>query len=459
MFLREMTLKNKIAATFALITSCILIVVCCMIYYLFQQSARNDFFQRLNERAGIIATFLLEKDELNINAFSEIKEKYFQELPHEQEFLINLDNLPNWDTLPAFVNGEFIESVEERQMVSRMAGEVAVLGKYYNDNQGDFAVVVTAKDGPGIQKLNRLGRILIIVVLGSMALIFALGRWYAEEMLFPLKAMIRKMHDIDTNNLYLRIEEGQQQDEVSQLARAFNKLLNRIETSIESQNNFISSASHELKTPLTAILGELEVGLRGERSAEEYRQCLLLVEREAERLKALTLRLLHLAQAGVPETGRAFAPLRFDELVLEVAENEGHNGAGPNVLLHFDGLPPDPQELEVMGSANLLKIALSNILGNAVKFSGGKPVEVFFTNYGDHIEVEVRDKGIGIPKESAGQVFTPFFRAENARDIEGFGVGLPLVKKIIDIHEGEVALESELGRGTTVHIILPKGRF
>lgn len=456
---RKMTLKNKIAATFALITSCILIGVCCLIYFSFRQYTRNDFFHRLDERVGIIATFLLEKDELNINAITEIKEKYFQELPREQEFLISLENLPHWDTLPAFIDERFIEVVKEEDEGARMAGEISVMGRRYNDNEGDFVIVVAAKDEPGIQKLNRLRKILIAVVLGSMALIFALGRWYAEQMLSPLKAMVRKMHDIDTNNLYLRIEEGEQQDEVSQLARAFNKLLNRIETSIESQNNFISSASHELKTPLTAILGELEVGLRGERSAEDYRQCLLQVEKEAERLKSLTLRLLHLAQAGVPETGRAFAPLRFDELVLEVAENEGHNGAGPNVLVHFEGLPPDPQELEVLGSANLLKIALSNILGNAVKFSGGKPVEVFFANYGDFIEVKVRDEGIGIPEESVVQVFTPFFRAENARNIEGFGVGLPLAKKIIEIHEGEVALESELDQGTTVRIKLPKGRF
>ena len=459
MFSKKMTLKNKIAATFAMITSCILIGVCCLIYYLFQQYTRNDFFQRLNERANIVASFLLEQDEVNYKVFSEIRKEYLRVLPLEREFLVRLDETPRWDTLPAIVDEPFIEAVGRRGKATRISGDISILGIRYDDNQGIYAIVVSAKDQPGLNKLNRLRMILVIVVLGSMVLIFALGRWYAEEMLSPLKVMIRQMHDIDTNNLYLRISEGEQRDEVSQLARAFNKLLNRIETSIESQNNFISNASHELKTPLTAILGELEVGLRGKRSAEDYRQCLLQVEKEAERLRALTLRLLHLAQAGVSETGRSFAPLRIDELVLEVAEGMGRNGSGANILLHFEGLPPDPQELEIMGNANLLKIALSNILGNAVKFSGKKPVEVLFSNHSGFIEVSVRDQGIGIPENALPQVFTPFFRAENALDVEGFGVGLPLAKKIIDIHEGQIELQSPAGRGTTATVRLPKGDF
>ncbi len=459
MFSKKITLKNKIAATFTLITSCILIGVCCLIYYLFQQYTRSDFFQRLNERARIVASFQLEKDELNHKVFSEIRKEYLRELPLEKELLVNLGEAPRWDTLPDFVSAEFLSEVDEQSLVEQINGEMYVLGRRYSDNQGDFAVIVSARDQSGLDKLDLLKHILVVVVLGSMALIFVLGRWYAEEMLFPLKVMVRKMHDIDTNNLFLRLEEGEQNDEVSQLARAFNKLLNRIETSIESQNNFISNASHELKTPLTTILGELEVGLRGNRRAEDYRQCLIQVEKEAERLKALTLRLLHLAQAGVPETGKAFSPLRFDELVLEVSETVGQNSAGHNVLLHFQGLPPESQELEVMGNANLLKIALSNILGNAVKFSRGKPVEVFFANYTRFIEVKVCDQGIGIPKSAREQVFTPFFRAENALETEGFGVGLSLAKKIIEIHEGRIGLESKLSQGTTITIRLPKGEF
>lgn len=459
MSLKKMTLKDKIAATFALMTSCILIGVCCMIYYLFQQYTRNDFFQRLNERAGIVASFLLEEDEVSYKVFSEIRKEYLRVLPLEQEFLVTLDETPRWDTLPGFVDAKFVKAVNKRGLVTKIAGETAVLGMRYNDNQGNFAVVVAATDQSGMKKLYLLRNILLIVVLGSLALVFVLGRWHAEHTLSPLKAMIRQMYAIDANNLYLRLAEGEQRDEISQLAHAFNKLLNRVEASIESQNNFISSASHELKTPLTAILGELEVGLRGKRPAEEYRQCLLQVQHEAERLNNLALRLLHLAQAGVPETGKSFAPLRFDELVVEVAENLKQNGAGTDIVLHFDGLPADSQELEVLGNINLLKIALSNILGNAVKFSGGKQVEVFFTNHKGFVELKVRDRGVGIPEDALAQVFTPFFRAGNALHTEGFGVGLPLARKIIEIHEGEIALQSEINQGTTASIRLPKEHF
>lgn len=452
-----MKLKNKIAVIYTLITSAILIGVCIIIYYLSGQYARSAFYQRLNERANIIAAFVLEEDELSHKMFSDIRRKYMQSLLLEREYFINLDEAARLDTLPAFIDEKFINTVDKRRYAAFTIGDTAVVGIRYEDNQGDFAVIVAAKDRSGISQQQNLGNTLILVVLGALVLVFFAGRWYAKEMIAPLNNVIRQMHSVNASNLHLRIVENDKRDEIGQLARAFNKLLNRIETGIEAQNNFISNASHELKNPLTAILGEIEVGLRGERSAEAYRQCLLQVEKEAERLKNLSLRLLRLAQAGFAGN-EEFAPARIDELLVEVVEDLQQIHPQSPIQLHFESMPAEAQELEIMADVNLLRVAIANVVENAVKFSSGKPVDVYLFNETRQVRIMVCDQGVGIPDADRGKVFDPFYRAENAVDFKGFGVGLSLARKAIEIHEGSIEALPE-AQGAAIQIIIPKEQF
>ncbi|HMO38275.1 MAG TPA: HAMP domain-containing sensor histidine kinase [Saprospiraceae bacterium] len=452
-----MTLKNQIALTFTLITSGILIGICGIIYYFSYQYTRSDFYQRLQERVNVVAAFALEEDELNQKLFNEIRRKYLQPLPTEQEFLINLDSVYLSDTLPAFINNNFINAINRQRFVAQTYHDTSVVGIRYEDNQGDFAVIVAAQDRSGIRKLHNLGRVLFAVVIGYLVLVFFIGRWYARQAIAPLNDFIHQMRTLNTTNLHLRLPERGKGDEISQLARTFNNLLNRIETSIETQNNFISNASHELKTPLTVILGEIEIALaQEESSADNYRRALLHIEQEAERLKRLTLRLLKLAQTGFTESGREFASARLDELLIEVIEEIHTTNLAASIRLHFHNMPEETQELEILANANLLKIAFANIIENAVKFSGGQPVEVALICEPTHYSINIHDLGIGIPAKDLDKIFEPFFRSENAIHFQGFGVGLPLVKKIIDIHEGTIDIQSIPQQGTQVSIILPR---
>lgn len=442
-----MTLKNQIALTFTLITSGILIGICGIIYYFSYQYTRSDFYQRLQERVNVVAAFALEEDELNQKLFNEIRRKYLQPLPTEQEFLINLDSVYLSDTLPAFINHTFINAINRQRFVAQTHHDTSVVGIRYEDNQGDFAVIVAAEDRSGIRKLHNLRRVLFAVVIGYLVLVFFIGRWYARQAIAPL----------NTTNLHLRLPERGKGDEINQLARTFNNLLNRIETSIETQNNFISNASHELKTPLTVILGEIEIALaQKESSADNYRRALVHIEQEAERLKRLTLRLLKLAQTGFTESGREFASARLDELLIEVIEEIHTTNLAASIRLHFNNMPEETQELEILANANLLKIAFANIIENAVKFSGGQPVEVALICEPAHYFINIHDLGIGIPAKDLENIFEPFFRSDNAIHFQGFGVGLPLVKKIIDIHEGNIDIQSIPQQGTQVSITLPR---
>lgn len=454
-----MKIKDKIALTFTLATGGLLVGICLTIYFLFQQYIRGDFYQELEQRARTAAVFQLEEDELSNRVHNDIRSKHLQKLPSEQEFLIPLGHPPGENVLPEFLDAAFIQAVGQKRYAERHAGKIFAVGIRYEDNQGDFAVIVAAPNEEGASEIASLRRILIFVVLGGIIVIFLIARWYAKLALAPLNAIIRQMENIDANNLFLRIEDEKTQDEIGRVAHAFNKLLDRIETSIETQINFISNASHELKTPLTAMLGEIGLAMSGNRSREEYRQCLAQVEKQAETLKNLTIRLLRLAQAGVSEDGKAFLPVRIDELLVDVVEEFNQANPDSHLLLHFESLPEEALELEIKANPNLLKIAFANLIDNAWKFSGGKQVDVFLEGLGPFISIRVSDRGLGIPPDAMGKIFDPFFRAENVMSIHGFGVGLPLVKKIVHIHDGQVEAHSKVGEGTSITIRLPKRQF
>lgn len=455
-----MTLKNQIALTFTIITSSLLIGSCGIIYYFSYQYTLNDYYLRLRERANVMIEFMLDRDEMNQRVLGEIRKGNSQTLVLESAYLVKLDQIIQKETLPSVVDSQFVAAVNKGGYAEQTVGNISVVGVHFKDEEGDFAVIVSAKDEWGLRKLRNLRQVILAIVLTYLVLVFFIGRWYARQTLLPLTDIIRRMRNINTTNLYQRLPESEKSDEINQLAHTFNNLLNRIETSVESQNNFISNASHELKNPLTAILGQIELALQQERPAAEYRQSLVQIEHEAERLKNLTLHLLRLAQTGFSDVGKDFITIRLDELLLEVVEELQQTQQEANrIVLCFEQMPEEPKELELSANPNLLKIVFTNVLDNALKFSSDKPVEVIFYLTLTHFVIQICDQGIGIPEADLPNIHQPFFRGSNTFPFRGYGVGLSLTQKIMDIHEGTLEVQSLQNQGTTVILSLPRNQF
>lgn len=169
------------------------------------------------------------------------------------------------------------------------------MGLQYDDNQGQFYVLVSAHDKSGLSKLDNLRNTLIICLLFSSVLVLVLGWFFSAQVLWPITAIVREVNNIKASSLHLRLHEPKSRDEIAELARTFNQMLNRLQVSFEMQKNFISNASHELRNPLTALSGEIEVALLKERSPQEYVASLKTLQLETERLEKLTADLLNLA--------------------------------------------------------------------------------------------------------------------------------------------------------------------
>jgi signal transduction histidine kinase len=231
--------------------------------------------------------------------------------------------------------------------------------------------------------------------------------------------------------------------------------LNRIEIAFETNKNFISNASHEFGTPLTAIIGEADVALLKDRTPEEYKEALQKILKQSERLNKISQSLLFLAQIGYKENKLNFSILRTDELILQANEIMNQLIPNNNIKIDFDLLPENHKKLKIMGNKELLMLAFTNIITNACKYSSNRPVSISLASTNNEIVMLCKDQGIGIPESELPFIYDPFFRASNAAAYDGYGIGLPLTLNIIKIHKGELSITSVLHKGVTVQVKLP----
>lgn len=215
------------------------------------------------------------------------------------------------------------------------------------------------------------------------------------------------------------------------------RMVERINKAYQTERMFVNNASHEINNPLTAIQGECEIALMRERSSDEYRKSLSVIQKETERVVKIMRQLLlfsHTRSEKIDAT-------TLDEIhVGEFMEQFASDTVSINVVHDFT----------VMTKEDLLVIAMRNLINNACKYSGGKPVAVTVNNH----SIEIKDHGIGIAKDDLQHIFEPFFRAENTISIAGHGIGLSLAREILQKYGFHINVESELGQGTTFTITI-----
>jgi signal transduction histidine kinase len=451
-----MKIKYKLAFTYTGITAIVLMVLSLFVYYFFSAYTKDDFFNRLYDRAQVAAQIQLEKDELNSQIYEEIKKMHLQTLPLEQEYVLKLESMrPQDDSLLTALGAPFLNDIMEEGRAYTIHENRSWVGIHYDDNEGDFVILIAAFDWFGNDKLVYLKEILAFGVIITTMLVFIVGYWYASQMLRPIANITHKVNSITTSNLHLRLPNGKGKDELNELSATFNEMLDRLETSFQIQNNFINNASHELKNPLTAILGEAEFALDKQRDNTDYEQSLRIIYKEAIRLEQLTLNLLQLAQTSFDTTGIEVENVRIDEALFDVHHSLYSLNPECRIRVNFAEEITDPAQLQIRGNASMIKIALKNLLENACKFSNNQPVHLNVDILYNELLIEIIDNGEGIPKGEIKSIFEPFYRASNARKYRGFGIGLPLTERIIALHKGKIEVESEPNVQTVFRLRLP----
>ncbi len=453
-----MKIQTQTALLFTVLTALLILLISFTTYYLVTRYASNDFLKRLELRVRVAAKLRFEQNKVSTVTYQELRRQYLEVLPREQEYLLTWDSVANIfhpqvkSNLPQSFYRQIIAAKGKTVFIEK--NKVHYAGILYRDEGKNYLVIKSAVNEFGNNLLSTLFRIKVLIFIVGVLLVFTAGIFFSRKTFQPLRQLISKVQDISAHNLHLRLEPKKGKDEMTELAHTFNTMLDRLQTAFETQNNFVSNASHELRTPLTTIMGEADIALKKARTNEEYRQSLQVILNEAMKLDHLTSSLLALAQSGFDGKKQRRTVVRMDELLVEVKHAVDQLHPDNKVQLHFGELPPNEQQLSVEGNYHLLKLALTNIVMNACKYSNDRPVQLSLQVEKGKIRIGIIDEGIGIPSTELKYVFEPFYRASNTDRFEGHGVGLPLARNIIRLHDGELMIRSEEGKGTAVEIIL-----
>ena len=311
---------------------------------------------------------------------------------------------------------------------------------------------------PVAASLRQLAWTLLGVSAGLWGLGALLGRWVCRRAIRPVVEMASSAKALRGDQPGQLLPVAPSGDEVEDLGHSFNDLLTRLQEVLQQQQRFAGDASHQLRTPLTAVLGQVDVALRQERSVQEYQRVLQIVRRRAGEMRQTVELLLFLAR--IP--GRSEPPdTRTVNLASWLEEYQRRWDEHPRTGdIHWPSLPADAS-WEVRTQPALLGQLFDNLLDNACKYStAGTAVGVHLERAGRGVTLTVSDEGVGIPVEDLPYICDPFYRSEEARRLgrPGIGLGLTVVRRIVEVLGGELAIDSKPGQGSRFHVHLPAAR-
>lgn len=453
-----MNIRNKLILLFVSIVALILVASSIAIYFFSADYRRDEFYTRLTNKAKSVAHLAIEVEEVTHEVLLKIEHDNPLNLSMEEVRVYDSNNkilYSSDDDKFIGIDNNLLEQVRRKKEVRFNRGEYECLGYLYTDKFGNFVVIVAAIDIYGIQKLSNLRTILLIVCGTSIFIILLSGYFYVGRMLQPISRVISEVDDISVTSLHRRVNAGNGKDEMSKLSSTFNNMLDRLEQAFTTQKNFIANASHEIRNPLTAILGQLDVSLLNERSTAEYIKVLQSVREDITNLKNVSNRLLLLAQASVEDVEKRFTVLRLDQLLWDAKAELNKLHPEYVISIDVDSSIDDESKMNVNGDEQLLKAAITNVLDNGCKYSINNNVSVLLKSEGGKTILQFKDHGIGIPEEDQPHLFEPFYRGKNTESYKGNGIGLSLVYRIVKSHFGDIKIQSQVNSGTVLTIVLP----
>jgi len=316
---------------------------------------------------------------------------------------------------------------------------------------GSFIIQVAQDRTADDQFMKQFAALLAAVLALGVAASAIISFTVTNRGLRPLGEMTRALKRVGPKQVHQQVSPVGWPRELQPLAAAFDDMLHRLEDSFVRLSQFSADIAHELRTPIANIRGEAEVALTRPRSPEEYREVIESTIAECQHLGHIVDNLLFLARTEAAEGH------------LQRTTFEGRTAA--EKIAAFHELIAEEQKLAIrcQGEAKffademLFSRALNNLVENAIRHTPpGGSIEISIANRGSHAEVSVKDTGAGIAAEHLPRVFDRFYQADSARSSDGVGLGLALVKSIMDLHGGSAQIESEPGHGTTVTLSFPK---
>lgn len=442
-----MKIRAKLTLIFFSIVILILTTVGLSIYFFSANYQKQDFHRRLKNRAINVAKVLLEVKEVDADLLRRLEQNNPASLPNQYVIIYDSSGGIVYQSdivQPISLDTSFLKKIKKEKEVWVTEHMFEVVGFQLEEHGEKFTVIGAASDVFGTDALNNLRSILIIIFLISLVLVSVLGWFYAGRVLHPINRIVTEVSTITELDLARQLDEGNNKDELSKLARAFNELLKRLKGVFHAQRFFIANASHEIKTPITAMTGVVEVALLQNRTQEYYQNILRSTLNNLNRLNRLSSQLLLLAQTSSESPEKNFRTLRVDDIFWDVKSELQKAHPEFKIDLLFD-LHVDHRAFQLEGDEQLLKIAIQNLMDNGCKYSPEHQVSIHLHSRERGFMTASFENAGNIEREHRDKIFEPFFRGRASRNLDGFGIGLSLVYWIVKLHGGSITVLADSG--------------
>jgi len=481
------SIRFRLSMWFSLVLAVILLVFCAFVYFRQMQDTYNQAAARLAIRISELKLALSQSilNEYDLNGFELLggaNGSTFTLREGEVLILVNRSGKVTTFTGPVSeTDAKALAIIAMRQAAANKTSIYQISGKESEDrftylfisaplgyDNRPFGWVTLGQQLDPNGQLNRLLWTLAIAGTITLAAALAGGYWLADRALRPVKTITRTAQAISDSGLDRRLNLTAP-DELGELGRTFDQMLDRLQAAFNRQRQFTADASHELRTPLTIIGLETNRALSGWRSPAEVRQALEVIQSENKFMARLVDELLTLARMDAGQVALNQEPLDLSDLALDVIERLAPLARQKNIRLETGDLP----EMAIRGDRQTLLQMLSNLVDNAIKYSpegNGQFVRVETGNrpglQGPLAWVRVSDNGPGIAPEHIPHLFERFYRVDRARShnpekgdeeaVPGSGLGLSIAQWIAAVYGGKIEVMSEPGKGSIFEVQLPQ---
>ncbi|MFJ8262513.1 sensor histidine kinase [Rummeliibacillus sp. NPDC094406] len=451
-----MKINNKINLITTAWIICLLVIVNIVVFYSFMSVTVNVEKKIVLQNASAIL------DDINDSDSDAVIEKKLSKYLTRGSYIRILDNhsniihqVTNNKQLANKIKGEFTRKTNSERYLIHLSQKEEQILVVRIPIESNGQVIETLEIGEKLVGLE-LGKDVLLSILIFCTFFGALisligGRWLANIIIRPVSNMIDTMEEIEQSGITKRMVIDQQpKDELQKLAVTFNRMMDRLDINLEKQQQFISDASHELKTPITVIKSYADfLRRRGIQNKEVALDAVEVIYSEATRIQQMTEKFLDLANTDL-ENALEKKSIDLITLSQEIVK-QLHSTYKRDLVLHYEETP-----ITVIADELKLKQVIIILLDNAIKYSADK-IDVFLENQENHTIIRVKDYGIGIPEDEINNVFERFYRVDKARNREtgGTGLGLSIAKNIMKQHNGEIKVNSIEGIGTEVELFLP----
>ncbi len=457
-----MKLRTRLALQFTTIVGTLMIVISIITYFLFSNYREETFFNRLQAKSFNTTKRLIADSGFDLSMVYTLTRQTSIPYVCEKIYTVNDSLIFNTDdNYVLHIDSALLNKIKAEKQVQFRFGEYEAIGHVYSENNKQLISIIAAIDDNGNSKLAYLFKLQLFGFVFGIGVVF-LSCWvFVRRTLQPIYQVINEVGNITSGKLSVRISESNNGDEIDQFSKTFNNLLERMESAFEVQKNFIANASHEIRNPLAAITGQMEVALMRERTNQAYQQTITSVLDDMKKLNQLFNNLLLMAKTSHFDKSSFTELVLLDEVITEArAEALKHY---PDFIIEIiiNDKIEDASQLQIAGNKNLLTVAFTNLIDNGCKYSNRKTVTVeLAVSDKQEILIAVKNRGIRITDDELVSIFNPFFRGENAAGTPGFGIGLSLIRNIVLMHHGHISVTSDPD-GVTVFSLsfLPNKKF